>query len=114
MLGMMVETPAAALDISGFDADFFALGTNDLTQYALAAARDSDALQIGEGAPRAVLELVRRVVEYGADKGRPVSVCGDVAASPESLGRYLECGVRSFSIPARFAPRFKRFIRTGQ
>ncbi len=112
-LGMMVETPAAALDIDRFDADFFALGTNDLAQYVLAASRDSEALPLGGEIPPAVLELVRRVVEHGRNKGLAVSVCGDVAASEESLGRFLACGVRSFSIPSRFAPRFKQYIRTG-
>lgn len=113
MLGMMVETPAAALDIAAFDADFFALGTNDLAQYALAASRGGDVLPIGDETPAPVLELVRMVVDHGAASGRPVSLCGDVSASPGSLGRLLGCGVRSFCVPARFAPRLKRFIRTG-
>lgn len=113
MLGMMVETPAAALEIAAFDADFFALGTNDLAQYVLAASRGGDVLPAGGETPSPVLRLVRDVVDHAAAAGLPVSLCGDVSASPGSLGRLLGCGVRSFSIPARFAPRLKRFIRTG-
>jgi phosphotransferase system enzyme I (PtsI) len=113
-LGMMVETPAAALEIASFDADFYALGTNDLTQYTLAAARESDrAGDFREMAP-AVVRLVGMVIEHAAATGKPATVCGDVAPTPEALGRLLDAGVRSFCVPPRLAPRFKQFIRTGR
>lgn len=113
LLGMMVETPAAALEIASFDADFYALGTNDLTQYTLAAARESDQAGDFRKMAPAVVRLVGMVVDHAAAAGKPVTVCGDVAATPAALGRLLERGVRSFCVPPRLAPRFKQFIRTG-
>jgi phosphotransferase system enzyme I (PtsI) len=111
---MMIETPAAALQVAHFDADFFSLGTNDLTQYTLAASREGDVL-FGreEELPEAVLELVRRVVDHGLESGRPVTMCGDVGPSAAGLGRLLHCGVRSFCVPPRLVAPFKHFIRTA-
>jgi len=114
MLGMMVETPAAALEPGSFDADFFALGTNDLVQYTLAAARDSDALELGDALPEVVLALIRRVVEHGERSGREVTLCGDVSGRSTQLRQLLDCGVHSFSVPKRFAPQLKHFIRNGE
>ena len=96
-----------------FDADFYALGTNDLSQYTLGASRDGDVLSGREDLPGAVLELVRRVVGHAAKERRSVTLCGDVAATPGGLGRLIECGVRSVCVPPRLAIPFKRFIRSG-
>ena len=61
---MMVEVPAAALTIETFDADFFSIGTNDLTQYVLAAGRDSTAVaDLLDPLHPAVLELIARVAD---------------------------------------------------
>lgn len=114
LLGMMVETPAAALEIARFDADFYALGTNDLTQYTLAAARESDVAGDFREMASAVVRLVGMVVDHAAATGKPVTVCGDVAPTSAALGRLLEAGVRSLCVPPRLAPRFKQFIRTGR
>ncbi len=105
-LGMMVEVPAAALDIGAFDADFFSLGTNDLTSYLLAAARDSAATaSLLDPLHPAVLELVNRVAAHGTAVGREVSVCGEMAADPRCLGPLLDAGVRTLSVPpAALAP----------
>lgn len=113
MLGMMIETPAAALQVADFDADFYSLGTNDLTQYTLAASREADVLSGREGLPDAVLELVRRAVDHARERGRPVTMCGDVGPSAAGLGRLLRCGVRSFCVPPRLVAPFKHFIRTA-
>lgn len=112
-LGMMVETPAAALTIAAFDADFYALGTNDLTQYTMAMPREAGGSTPGEAMPAAVLELVRRVIGHAGETGRPVTLCGDFEISRQGLGPLLECGVRSFCVPARLSPLIKQFIRTG-
>ena len=99
-LGMMVEVPAAALTIETFDADFFSIGTNDLTQYVLAAGRDSTAVaDLLDPLHPAVLELIARVAGHGARNGREVSVCGEMAARPEGLRALLDAGVRTFSVP---------------
>ena len=114
MLGMMVETPAAALEVDKFGADFFALGTNDLIQYTLAASRDNDALDFGEEIAPAVLDLIEMVVMEAEARGTEATLCGDAAASRTQLKQIIECGIRSVSIPGRFAPRFKHFIRSGE
>ena len=99
-LGMMVEVPAAALTIETFDADFFSIGTNDLTQYVLAAGRDSTAVaDLLDPLHPAVLELIARVAGHGARSGREVSVCGEMAARPEGLRALLDTGIRTFSVP---------------
>ena len=99
-LGMMVEVPAAALTIETFDADFFSIGTNDLTQYVLAAGRDSTAVaDLLDPLHPAVLELIARVAGHGARNGREVSVCGEMAACPEGLRALLDAGIRTFSVP---------------
>ena len=107
-LGMMVEVPAAALTIESFDADFFSIGTNDLTQYVLAADRDSAAVaDLLDPLHPAVLELMTRVADAGARTGREVSVCGEMAARPECLRALLETGIRMFSVPAAALARTK-------
>ena len=99
-LGMMVEVPAAALTIETFDADFYSIGTNDLTQYVLAAARDSTAVaDLLDPLHPAVLELIARVASAGARNGREVSVCGEMAARPECLRALLDAGIRAISVP---------------
>ena len=112
-LGMMVETPSAALEVDKFGADFFSVGTNDLIQYTLAASRDGNALDFGDDVPAAVLELIARVVEHGEQNGADVSLCGDAATSPVQLKQILECGIRSIAVPGKFAPRVKHLIRHG-
>ena len=99
-LGMMVEVPAAALTIEAFDADFYSIGTNDLTQYVLAAARDSTAVAgLLDPLHPAVLELIARVARAGERTGREVSVCGEMAARPECLRALLDAGIRVISVP---------------
>ena len=107
-LGMMVEVPAAAMTIETFDADFFSIGTNDLTQYVLAAGRDSTAVaDLLDPLHPAVLELIARVADAGASTGREVSVCGEMAARPECLSALLEAGIRTFSVPPAALARTK-------
>ena len=99
-LGMMVEVPAAALAIETFDTDFYSIGTNDLTQYVLAAARDSTAVaDLLDPLHPAVLELIARVAGAGARTGCEVSVCGEMAARPECLRALLDAGIRAVSVP---------------
>ena len=99
-LGMMVEVPAAALTIEAFDADFFSIGTNDLTQYVLAAGRDSSAVaDLLDPLHPAVLELIARVAAACDRTGREVSVCGEMAAQPECLRALLDRGIRAVSVP---------------
>ena len=98
-LGIMVEVPAAALSVADFDADFFSIGTNDLVQYVTAVARDDTGVAaLYDPLSPAVLRLIREVAAQGAATGRPVSVCGDMAARPPQLAALLAAGVTSVSV----------------
>lgn len=99
-IGMMVEVPAAALMLDTFgSAAFFSFGTNDLTQYLAASARDDIDADTGKAAP-AVLRLIAQAVKLTA--GKPVSICGDMAGNPSYLPGLLAAGLRHFSVaPAR-------------
>jgi phosphotransferase system enzyme I (PtsI) len=98
--GMMVEVPAAALNVAAFQADFLSIGTNDLIQYTLAAGRDcAGVASLQDPADPAVLELIARVAAHGRLAGIEVSVCGEMAARPESVGDLLDAGIRALSVP---------------
>jgi phosphotransferase system enzyme I (PtsI) len=105
-LGIMVEVPAAALAVERFDAAFFSIGSNDLTQYVTAAGRDIAAVaDLANPLNPAVLRLIRMVVEHGRASGREVSLCGDAGGDPEMVAALLAAGLRSLSVaPAALAP----------
>jgi phosphotransferase system enzyme I (PtsI) len=110
-LGMMVEVPAAALCAADFDAAFYSIGSNDLTQYTMAAARDIGAVAaLADAGHPAVIELVRRTVEAGRSRGVPVSVCGDAAADLSVLPPLLRAGVRILSVAPIAVGRVKAAI----
>lgn len=110
-LGMMVETPAAALAAGEFDADFYSLGTNDLVQYVTASARDIQAVaHLQEPLIAPVLELIGRVAQAGAARGAEVSLCGEMAARPECVPALLESGVRALSVPPAKVGAVKKAI----
>jgi phosphotransferase system enzyme I (PtsI) len=104
-LGMMVEVPAAAINVARFDVDFFSIGSNDLVQYVTATSRDCAAVgALHDPLDPAVLELIGRVVAHGARSGREVGLCGDMASDTRYLGKLLDLGLRSVSVaPARLA-----------
>ncbi|MBV8566764.1 MAG: phosphoenolpyruvate--protein phosphotransferase [Methylobacteriaceae bacterium] len=110
-LGMMVEVPAAAIAVERFDADFFSIGSNDLTQYVLAAARDLDSLaELSDPMDPAVLRLMARVAGHGAQTGRKVSLCGDAAGEPKHLAALLATGLRTLSVAPSALARTKEAI----
>jgi phosphotransferase system enzyme I (PtsI) len=104
-LGIMVEVPAAALAIERFDAAFFSIGSNDLTQYVTAAGRDIAAVaDLANPLNPAVLRLIRMVAEHGRTSGREVSLCGDAGGDPAVVAALLAAGLRSLSVaPAALA-----------
>jgi phosphocarrier protein FPr len=105
-LGAMVEVPAAALTMPDLVpvCDFFSIGTNDLTQYTLAAERGHQELAaFANPANDAVIGLCARVVREAGS--RPVSVCGEAAGDPQAASRLVEEGVRKLSMgAARLGP----------
>jgi phosphotransferase system enzyme I (PtsI) len=98
-LGMMVEVPAAAIAIDQFDADFFSIGSNDLTQYVTAAGRDIGAVaDLADPLNPAVLRLIASVARHARETGREVSLCGDAGGEPRVIGALLRAGLRSLSV----------------
>jgi phosphotransferase system enzyme I (PtsI) len=110
-LGIMVEVPAAALAVARFDAAFFSIGSNDLTQYVTASARDNGAVAaLADVRNPAVLRLIGEVAAHGARVGREVSVCGDAAGDPALVPALLDAGVTSLSMASNAVARVKAAI----
>src|SRR6185369_5011536 len=112
-VGMMVEVPAAALKIESFlpHLDFVSIGTNDLTQYTLAAERGNPAVaSLSDPLDPAVLRLIAEVGRRAAGRV-PVSVCGEVAASPLALPLLLGAGVTELSVAVSAVPEVKAAVR---
>jgi hypothetical protein len=111
--GAMVETPAAALAIPTLAryADFFSVGTNDLTQYTLAASRDDASVNdYYLDSHESVLRLLGIILADAA--GRPVSMCGELAGREAVVPRLLGMGFRSLSVAPGLIPTTKALIRT--
>ena len=110
-LGVMVEVPAAAISVEAFDAAFFSIGSNDLTQYVMAAARDNDAVaELNDPSNPAVLHLIARVAAHGRATQRKVSLCGDAGGDPKFIGALLAAGLRSLSVSPAALGRTKEAI----
>ena len=112
--GIMIEIPSAALlaDALAQRADFFSIGTNDLTQYVLAADRGNPALgAYHEPFHPAVLELIAQIIEAAHRHGKPVAVCGEAAADPVGARLLIGLGIDELSISARAIPRIKAIVR---
>jgi phosphotransferase system enzyme I (PtsI) len=113
-LGIMIETPGAALsaDALALEADFFAIGTNDLTAYTLAVDRgEADLATLYDPLHPAVLRLVQFATEAALRMRKPVSVCGEMAGNPRLTPLLLGLGLRSFSMNAASVPRVKQVVR---
>lgn len=99
--GIMIETPAAAVicDILAPQVDFFSIGTNDLTQYTLAADRQNARLaRYSDPRHPAILRLIRHVAEVGHRAGLWVGICGELAADPRMTGEFLAMGIDELSV----------------
>jgi phosphoenolpyruvate-protein phosphotransferase len=111
--GAMVETPAAALALPTLAryVDFFSVGTNDLTQYTLAASRDDASVNdYYLDSHESVLRLLGIILADAA--GRPVSLCGELAGREALVPRLVEMGFRSLSMAPSLIPTTKALIRT--
>jgi phosphoenolpyruvate-protein phosphotransferase (PTS system enzyme I) len=99
-LGIMVEVPAVALAPELLSkAAFFSIGSNDLTQYVMAAARDEASIAaLSDPSHPAVLKLIGSVARYGAQNGMEVSLCGDMASEPRLVPALIAAGLRRFSV----------------
>lgn len=114
-VGVMVEVPGAALsaDALAYTADFFSIGTNDLTQYTLAIDRgDEQVASLYDPLHPAVLRLIQFTIEAALRARIPVSVCGEIAGDPRYTALLLGLGVRELSMSPASIPVVKRRLRT--
>jgi phosphotransferase system enzyme I (PtsI) len=113
-LGAMIEIPGAALsaDALALQADFFALGTNDLTMYTLAIDRaDEQVAYLYDPLHPAVLRLIQFSVQAAHRANIPVSVCGEIAGDPRYTALLLGLGVLELSMAPGNLPRVKQRVR---
>ncbi|MBV9003454.1 MAG: phosphoenolpyruvate--protein phosphotransferase, partial [Solirubrobacterales bacterium] len=114
-VGIMVEVPSAALQAEQLaaSADFFSLGTNDLTQYTMAAERGNEHVGTLLAGPQpAVLRLVQATVEGARAHGRWVGVCGELAGDPAAAVLLVGLGVRELSMARPLIPEVKEALRS--
>ncbi|MCL2700876.1 MAG: phosphoenolpyruvate--protein phosphotransferase [Phycisphaerae bacterium] len=113
-VGIMVETPSAALQCYAFaqEVDFFSIGTNDLIQYTLAVDRGNERVaSLFTGANPAVLRLLQEIIRAGQRYDIPVSMCGELAGDPKYTVLLLGLGLRTFSVTPSAIPEIKKIIR---
>jgi phosphotransferase system enzyme I (PtsI) len=114
-VGIMIETPAAALTTSilARDVNFFSIGTNDLTQYTLAVDRANELVStLYSSVDPAVLRLIRTVIQDAHKARVDVNVCGEMASEPESVMLLLGLGIRKLSVASPLIPEIKQIIRS--
>ena len=100
-VGIMVETPAASLvaDLLARESDFFSIGTNDLTQYTMAADRGNPQVTyLNKPYDPAVLRSIRHIIRCAKNAGIPVGMCGEAAADPLLIPLLLDFGLEEFSV----------------
>ena len=111
-IGAMIETPAAALSIYSLKKhmDFFSIGSNDLTQYTMAAGRENPMVNeyFIDDHPT-ILRLIELVVRESGDT--PVSLCGELAGRIDVMPSLLRTGITSLSVPALLVSDVKNAIR---
>jgi len=115
-LGVMLEIPSAILSADSWFGEiaFASLGTNDLTQYALAVDRGNPALERYRDAMHpAVLRLIQMAAESAARAGIPLSVCGEMGGDPAAALALVGLGVRSLSMGTASLPAVRRAIRAA-
>jgi len=112
-LGVMVETPAAALaaDALALEAAFFSIGTNDLTQYVMAADRLNPRVgHLNRADHPAVLKAVSMICEAARAAGIWVGVCGEAAGRPDMIAKFVALGVTELSMSPASIPLAKKCV----
>jgi multiphosphoryl transfer protein len=113
-IGIMVEVPSAALVAQAFapELDFFSIGTNDLTQYTLAAERGNEQVAgLADALHPSVLQLVHAVSEAAQEHGKWVGVCGELASEPLATPVLVGLGVTELSVNPPAVPAIKEAVR---
>jgi len=113
-IGMMLEVPAAAISIGSMLGlvDFVSIGSNDLVQYLMAADRDNPKVShLCQPLAPPVLWLLTDVIRTCNTKGKPLTLCGEMAGQPTAFALLLGMGLRSFSMSPAFVPYIKELAR---
>lgn len=113
-IGVMVETPAAAVNAKFLakEVDFFSIGTNDLTQYTLAVDRGNELIShLYDPMTPAVLHLIKQVIDASHAEGKWTGMCGELAGDENATVLLLGMGLDEFSMSAISVPRIKKLIR---
>ena len=100
-VGCMIETPSASLiaDMLAKEADFFSIGTNDLTQYTMSVDRgNSDVAYLYSAFQPSVLRSIKFIIESGVKAGIPVGMCGEAAADPLMIPLLMSFGLTEYSV----------------
>ena len=114
-IGIMVEIPAAALNADALarEVDFFSIGTNDLSQYTLAADRtNSSVAGLASAFHPSVLRLIQMVIAAAHKQGKMVGLCGELAGEPDAAPILLGFGLDEFSMSAPSIPLVKAMLRS--
>ncbi len=115
--GAMIETPAAALCAPELakNADFFSIGTNDLTQYTHAADRENTLVDsYFLTASSAILRLIDMTIRAAKKEKIPVSICGESASLPEIAMRYMELSIETLSMAPPFLSNMREYISNNE
>ncbi len=113
-VGVMIEVPAAVQMVSQLarEVDFFALGTNDLIQYMLAADRNNPLVnKYYDPLHPAILQVLNQVARTAREQGKGLCLCGEMASDPMNFLALVGMGIYEFSMPGPFIPRIKAFLR---
>lgn len=113
-MGIMVEIPSAALLSASLaeEVDFFSIGTNDLTQYTLAAERGNPQLaHLADGLHPAVLRLIQQVADGAHRAGKWAGICGELGGDPKAVPILVGLGIDELSLNPAGIPRVKTIVR---
>ncbi len=113
-LGIMLEVPAAALCIQSIleEVDFLSIGSNDLIQYLMAADRDNPHVaHLCEPFSPALMQLLNHVLRACSERGKPVTLCGEMAGWPRCFLPLFGMGLRRLSMSPAFVPSIKEVVR---
>ncbi|MBR5155798.1 MAG: phosphoenolpyruvate--protein phosphotransferase [Clostridia bacterium] len=113
-VGIMIETPAAAIisDLLAEEVDFFSIGTNDLTQYTLAADRQNSRLEdFVDARHESIIRLIELTVKNAHRKGKWVGICGELATDEQLCKRFVDMGVDELSVAPSQVLKVREKIR---